>query len=555
MRFTIENMDHLARRVSIIIVLTVALGAPALAESVETIVLQNVSLMARDAEQGAKLVHLRIVAGQLELVSEGEVPAEPGDVVYDARRGFVLGQLKLGEPANFLILDADPREDMQALLDTRTYATFAVEQGKTVRNRLCPERAAKRDPEDTVRWLAYTPPPFAVPLDVLGTERWNRYEGKWGSAIFIAGIGIERTTWLDQDGNSRLQVGELGEFDGGLVRGVRYGGVGTIKTFERPWVWTLFAQTNAFDKGVDVDDLDDLVVLDVRLDIPLSERFTLSVGKQKPPISMERLMAIGNWPRQERAAHLDAFLPARKIGALVHGTVLDQRVTVAGGLFNSWLDRGQDGGISDNPTSVGGRVTWVAFESDDEATLLHLGAAARYSNMRGGARVSETPEVVQAPYFVELPFLEGDRLTQRQAEVSFRTGALWLHSEFLRNDVEGTPFGDLTFDGYHVMASYALTGEMRPYLHRSGIFRRLPVARSVKQNGWGAWEVSTRFSHMDLSDGGLDGGVMDIWSSGVNWWPTSVASIGLTYNHIELDRFGVRGTSHMINARLVLMLE
>lgn len=549
-------MRRLRSNTWISIALACALTSPLLAQTLEsTFVLQNVSLIIHDGDKETRLVNLHVEAGQLELVSEGETAAEPGDVVYDARQGFVLGRLELGEPANFVILDSDPRNDVQALLDTRTHVNFAVADGQIVRNRFRPQRAIGQKTNEPASWLAYTPPPFAVPLDILEDDRWNRLEGAWGSAIFVGGLGIERTSWVNQDGASLSQVGDLGDFDGGLVRGVRYGGVGTIAKFKRPWVWTLFAQTNAFDKGVDVDNLDDVVVLDARLDIPLSERITLSVGKQKPPISMERLMAIGNYPRQERAAYLDAFLPARKIGALVHGTLRKQRVTVAGGVFNSWLDKGQHGGISANPTSIGGRVTWVAFESEDKATLLHLGAAGRHVDLKGSVSVSATPEVVQAPDFAELPPLTGDRLVQRQAEISFRKGPLWLHSEFLRNEIDGTSFGDLTFDGYHFMASYTLTGEMRPYLYKSGVFRRLPVAQSVTQSGKGAWEISTRLSHMDLSDRGLDGGVMDIWSTGVNWWLTPLSSLGLTYNYIELDRFGERGNSSVVTTRLVLMLE
>jgi phosphate-selective porin len=59
---------------------------------------------------------------------------------------------------------------------------------------------------------------------------------------------------------------------------------------------------------------------------------------------------------------------------------------------------------------------------------------------------------------------------------------------------------------------------MRAYRKRSGIFDPLPVARPVNQGGWGALEAAFRYSRLDLTDGKVDGGEMDILSLGINWW-------------------------------------
>ena len=47
-----------------------------------------------------------------------------------------MGKLEIGEPANFLILDGDPRENFEIRLDTATYARFAIRDGVIARNRL-----------------------------------------------------------------------------------------------------------------------------------------------------------------------------------------------------------------------------------------------------------------------------------------------------------------------------------------------------------------------------------------------------------------------------------
>jgi phosphate-selective porin OprO/OprP len=88
-----------------------------------------------------------------------------------------------------------------------------------------------------------------------------------------------------------------------------------------------------------------------------------------------------------------------------------------------------------------------------------------------------------------------------------------------------------------------------------GIFGSVPISRNVDQNGWGAWEVSTRFSNLDANEGMIDGGDMDIWSVGLNWWLTPYFNVNLNYRYITLDKDGLDGNSQGINTRVVLILE
>ena len=96
---------------------------------------------------------------------------------------------------------------------------------------------------------------------------------------------------------------------------------------------------------------------------------------------------------------------------------------------------------------------------------------------------------------------------------------------------------------------------MRDYRYRSGIFGPVPVARSVYQGGWGAWELSTRYSSVDLTDGLVDGGEMDIFSLGVNWWLSPIFNVNLNYRFITNDRDGLSGDTQGVMGRVLLMLE
>ena len=83
----------------------------------------------------------------------------------------------------------------------------------------------------------------------------------------------------------------------------------------------------------------------------------------------------------------------------------------------------------------------------------------------------------------------------------------------------------------------------------------LPIARTVYQGGKGAWELNARWSNIDLSDGLVAGGEMDIASLGVNWWLTPVFSVNANYRYIWNTRFGIEGTSSGFNTRIILLLE
>jgi hypothetical protein len=59
----------------------------------------------------------------------------------------------------------------------------------------------------------------------------------------------------------------------------------------------------------------------------------------------------------------------------------------------------------------------------------------------------------------------------------------------------------------------------------------------------------------DLTDGTVDGGEMDVFSLGVNWWFTRSAHLGVNYRYVTLDRFGAQGDSSGLNARILLMSD
>lgn len=125
----------------------------------------------------------------------------------------------------------------------------------------------------------------------------------------------------------------------------------------------------------------------------------------------------------------------------------------------------------------------------------------------------------------------------------------------MQTNVDSPSQGNPTFGGYHLSASWILTGEMRPYNRKSGIFGRVPIANPTSSGGWGAWEVGVRWSEIDLTDQSIDGGEMDILSFAVGWWLKPTFSVNANYRLIDLDRYGVTGNSQGFTLRAIVILE
>jgi hypothetical protein len=119
-----------------LVLLLVGLTSQVVAQVIDpqNIVIKNVYIATEGAEDVP--VNLLIRDNKLELLSKDEIPIPDGYVALDAVGGYLLGNLVLGEPPNFIILDADPRIDMEVFLDTKGRAVYAVYNGELRKNTL-----------------------------------------------------------------------------------------------------------------------------------------------------------------------------------------------------------------------------------------------------------------------------------------------------------------------------------------------------------------------------------------------------------------------------------
>ncbi|MDX2503078.1 MAG: porin [Gammaproteobacteria bacterium] len=516
----------------------------------QKIIIRNVTVIDQTGKTGDVVVSILIDQKKLELVTQDKIALTKADIAFDAKGGYIIGHMDIGSSAVFIILDQDPRINVDVVLDTKSYAMFAISKEGVVLNKLI--RIDADSQEQVSGWRSYAPPPVSLPLSYQNSRKWNVFQTKPITGVFGGAILMENTRWFSQDNNNEQQVGDLSQFKGGSMRGFRAGLGGTFN-FKKPWTYLFSFGTRAFERGFKQGDLGEFVLYDYKVDIPLGST-TLSIGKQKETISLSRLSGMIYEPaQQERASVADGLLPARNVGVVINNSFLKERMTGAAGVFNNWYE--VDRSFSDNPTVLTGRITALPYLSEDESNLLHLGIAGRYSNAAGGIHYKAKTEIFSGPVSVDTEPLEDAASTFHYGlEMAWRKGPFILSGEYLQSNVHSSTYNDPSFKGYYVLVSYVLTGELRPYNKRSGTFRRVNVANGLNSGGWGQLDVYSRWSSIDLNDNNITGGEMNTFSLGLNWCPISAIQCNVNYRYSTLDRLGKKGSNHGVVTRLVFIL-
>ncbi len=377
-------------------------------------------------------------------------------------------------------------------------------------------------------------PPIFTNDQNLSDYKWNALETKWVNAYGVIAIALDRSTF-SQDDKSLSHVGSQDPFDRGEIRAIRIGAGGTIN-FEKPWTWIIAGATRSWDQGFETDSDETFTFFDVAIGIPLwGEYARVQIGKMKEPISLERNMGMVFEQFVERPMHLDALLPARNTGVSVSDMILDQQVTWNAGIFNNWIE--QDNiSFSEMSMAYVGRVTAVAYEDTEAQRLLHLGAGYRYSDAKlGYVQYRVGPEQFYVDKWMDTGELPADSAGTMNLEMTYLDGPLWLAAEYTSVEVESPTMDDPTFGGYHISANYMLTGEHRGYNKRRAVVRRVIPSQDFTGGGWGALGLSARYSTLDLTDGLVEGGEMEVSSLGLTWYTQKASQFHLQWSRAHLE--------------------
>ncbi len=98
-------MHTITKRAKALWLLTLLVAGPAFAQVVDpqNVLIRNVHLVAADAAAEEFVVNILIRDNKLEIVSKDAITVEDGANAIDAREGYLLGNLVIGETPSFII--------------------------------------------------------------------------------------------------------------------------------------------------------------------------------------------------------------------------------------------------------------------------------------------------------------------------------------------------------------------------------------------------------------------------------------------------------------------
>ena len=375
-------------------------------------------------------------------------------------------------------------------------------------------------------------------------EKWLSFgnkaiSAKWGWMLMFDGLA------MTQDSVNEQQVGHVPAK--GEPRADRFYIGGQIK-FRKPW--TYFVGTNY--NGLDAEPGAKFSWMDIAVDIPLTSWLgSVKIGRQKVGLSQEWIMPGADWIFMERSGMANAFIPQRNIGLRLHRSFANGRATYSAGAFNDWFVN--DRSMSANGNQYTGRFEFLPVDRDADHTVVSVATGVYYKEKTDGTlQYRSRPEANQSPYFVDTAKFAANHSTTTQFEVMAMSGPTQVFGELMLTPVNAPTVGNPFFYGGFVGASHFLTGEHRTFNREDGHYVGKFVPRSpfgFGHAGTGAWEVSGRYSYVDLTDGAVDGGVMSRLTGAISWYPEEHWRIEFNYGYGILDRAGQRGHFNVFQGR------
>jgi phosphate-selective porin OprO and OprP len=346
----------------------------------------------------------------------------------------------------------------------------------------------------------------------------------WGLAMLLGGAGMTAaapalaTPEIKLRGRMHLDGALWNEdnvplHDSVFLRRTRIGVTGRIDD-----VWSGIIEYDFAENGTSAND----VMINRKLGVG-----TLKIGQFKVPMGLNELTSSNSILLIERSTPSNLIADSRRIGIGYDWFAGD--FGFQGMLYGRAIGAGQGG---DTPLGLGGRFVYAPKLSDD--SFFHFGLSAAWEDRRddnvlrfrdrpearpgGGVRLIDTGNITD----VDDTFKYG-------VELAYQAGPFSVEAEYLSVDVSRAAGAEPGFSGYHLQASWVLTGEKRSY--RNGVFRGVAPA----QAGRGAWELAARYSHADLIDAGFLGGEQDNFTLGLNYYASANVRFMLNYLYIDVS--------------------
>jgi phosphate-selective porin OprO/OprP len=271
------------------------------------------------------------------------------------------------------------------------------------------------------------------------------------------------------------------------------------------------------------------------LDWARYEQANLRFGKFKQPVGLEQLTSSNNIDFMERS-YVDQFVPAKKLGAMLSGSLVKGMTYAA----SSYQMNDSDLDMDSDKASFAGRLTYNFAEAfDNKDMVAHLGLSgfdAEYSvqptqtgntssnadgktraslfSVRSGGRGLTNMYRAQIGGETATTFgIQYGAGNSNTAQVDskayglegiFAYGPFKVQGEYLNNDIKGEYTGSTVksdVNAWYAEALWLVTGEKYADSYKNGVFGAIKPTNAMDldsgKGGWGALEVGFRFDQVE----------------------------------------------------------
>jgi phosphate-selective porin OprO/OprP len=300
---------------------------------------------------------------------------------------------------------------------------------------------------------------------------------------------------------------------------------------------------------------------DAWLDWKYFPQATIKAGKFKTPFDLENLQdtRYTAFPEIGLTGNLS---PQRDLGVQLSGSLFDDVVNYAGGLFDGAADKENNyGGFATAPGDTNekagtGRIFIKPFKETDIAPLkgLGIGYAVSYGKVKG----TDIPSYVspgQAPVFTYNSNVSaaGPQIrTSPQAYYYYKSLGILAEKVNSQEELEYTSGTHIIRDkptnrAWEVTGTFALTGEDESY---NSITPRHDF--DLSSGHWGAFELAARYGELKMDSSIFSENFANLntsiskentWGVGINWYLNHNVKLVFDFEQTKYRRGAVNGAS------------
>jgi len=279
------------------------------------------------------------------------------------------------------------------------------------------------------------------------------------------------------------------------------------------------------------------------------------MGQFKEPFSFEQLSSDKNLLFTERSFGY-YLTPGRDVGLMLHGSLYDEAIRYAVGVFNGDGTDAERRSQKDSK-QLTGRLVLKPLQhlGPDALKTLQIGGSYSHSSLDTSDFNVQVKTPARTTFFTVQPRAKFhmtediDDLNRYGLELAYTFGPMLFMAEYFKNDYSGVTLSDDSkpFD-FSMTAWYAgmlvmLTGE-QPEL-QGGVLGKIRPRRNfdIRTGGWGAWGLALMYQQFNADKVTYESLVYEGYSvrkansltAALNWYLNNMMRFSLNYSRTKFD--------------------